>query len=117
MIRIIITIALLILAVQWATSAEPARKAAEGKQERDLVGVVLDFSQQSSCALSERSATRNQRAQVMFTLRGLQIAKYSYGACQVPGSGVLKAAQNAEPVRPIKLVTPVYTVNGVEEGC
>ena len=117
MIRIIIVIAMLILAVQWATSVEPTAKTPDAKLERELVGVVLDFSQQSSCALSARSATRNQRAQVMFTLKGLQIAKYSYGTCQVPGSGVLTAAQNTEPVRPIKLVTPIYTVNGEQEGC
>jgi len=106
-----------IFAVQQATTAESSSKTEVAEHGRELVGVVLDFSQQSSCALSSRSTERNQRAQVVFTLKGLQIAKYSYGTCQVPGSGVLKAAQNAEPVRPIKLVTPVYTVNGKEEGC
>lgn len=119
MIRIIIAIAIaiVIFAVQQATAAEPTAKNDVTEQGRELVGVVLDFSQQSTCALSVRSTTRTQRAQVVFTLKGLQISQYSYGTCAVPGSGVLKAAENAPPVRPTKLVTPVYTVHGREEGC
>ena len=117
MIRILIAIAVLLLALQSLDAAEPKATKTDSEPVRELVGVVLDFSQQSPCALSSTSTTRKQRAQVVFTLKGMQISKYNYGTCQVPGSGVLKAAKNAPAKRPVKLVTPVYTVDGQTEGC
>jgi len=115
MIRIVVIIAILILAITMVKGAESDTKKSTAV-DRKVIGIVLDFSQHATCALSGTSTTLPQRAQVVFTPKGLQVQASNSGTCRVPGSGVLKAAQNGPSTRQPTVVKPIYAPSN-DDGC